>query len=211
MKELYYVGLTLEKDLKMCEFFDMLSKNDDVIILNHGRNCKIHECKYKNNYSTDREDTGRTHIGFEFHYITFYYKGRIYNLEPASYYPFTDENDPGKFNVVPYELIDGWYKKQMGYSTPFESIKDLTKFDPLRVRDVVYQHSIPFTVNRQDFLNIYYKKAGNREKGIYESPHVCYLVPDEKEHKIVRCAKLDREPDGVRKYFDIDMLQGEII
>lgn len=211
MKELYYAGISLEKDLQMCKFFDELAKNDDVIILKHGRDCLIHECKYKNNYSTDREDTGRIHTGFESHYITFYYKGRIYNLEPSSHYPFTDENDPGEFNVVPYELIDGWSKKQIGYCTAFESIKDLSKFDPLRKGDVVYEHTIPFYVNKQDFLNIYYKKAGNREKEVYEAPHICYLVEDTKEHKVVRCAKLDRDEYGVRKYFDIDITRGEII
>ena len=51
MEERFYAGLELEKDLKMCAVFDELQNNNDVIILDHGRNVLINEMRYVNNYS----------------------------------------------------------------------------------------------------------------------------------------------------------------
>lgn len=124
-----YVGYDLNKDIEMCKIFDELKNNPEVIILHHGRNVLINEMKYKDNISNDRISTGKTHIGFDYHYITIYYRGTIFNIEPALYYPFTDINHPGRINAVPYIFIPNNYKQQAGYSFAFNSLKDLEKYE----------------------------------------------------------------------------------
>lgn len=213
MEERFYAGLELEKDLKMCAVFDELQNNNDVIILDHGRNVLVNEMKYVNNYSLDREKTGKTHVGFDFHFITFYYKGRVWTVEPSTYYPFTDDNNPGLINAIPYELIDGWRKKQIGYSQKFESVKDCDNISyHITQKDYkeVYAHNIPFSEDKTNFENILKKSAGFRERSIYEAPHICYFITKTKDRKVIRCSKLNREDDGVRLSFDVDIVNQTI-
>lgn len=208
-KERYYAGIRLEEDLAMCQIYDELEANDDVIILNHDRTALVHEMRYINGYSTDRENTGRTHLGFDFSYITFYYKGRVWSVEPSTYYPFTDDDNPGPINVRPNKLIDGWFTQQEGYATKYEDISscDESKIDRIKLHknERLPLRDIPFTINKAKYESILKTLGGAREKAIYEAPHICYIVEDTKDRKVVRCSKLEREPDGVRLSFDIDM------
>lgn len=204
-KERYYAGIRLQEDLDMCAAYDALSNNNDVIILAHGRDVLVHEMKYVNNYNQDREDTGKTHMGFDFNYITFYYNGRVWNVEPSTYYPFTDENNPGKLTICPRKLIDGWYEEQEGYRRAYVDLSSCDKIDHLRASDKVYAHAIPWKVNKTAFDLIVKNKGGNREKAIFNAPHICYVIQDDESRLVVRCSKLERESDGVRLSFDVDM------
>lgn len=141
---LYYAGLGLKKDLEFCKIFDELKVNKDVKIIRHDRYHLIKEMEYVDSFSLDRIETGKTHIGFEFHFIVFYYKGYVFDVEPASFYPFADENDPGKFNFVCYKKVSKDYEKvtkfqQASYKEKFESIKDidiyLEKHTPIIIKD----------------------------------------------------------------------------
>lgn len=123
MEKRYYAGLALQKDLDMCKVYDDLASNPAVTILRHGRNVEVVEMKYTNTFSSDREDTGKRHVGFDFHYIVIEYRGLEFHIEPASYYPFTDENDPGQINFIVYK--DG---KQSSYSEAYESIADIDRW-----------------------------------------------------------------------------------
>ena len=205
----YYAGHSLKKDLAMCRIYDELEANDDVIILKHDRTALVHEMRYVNGYNMDREDTGETHLGFDFNYIVFYYKGRVWTIEPSTHYPFTDDNNPGPINVIPSKLIDGWFTQQEGYPTKYEDISscDESKIDHIKLHknERLPLRDIPFTIDKAKYERILKTLGGAREKAIYEAPHVCYIVEDTKDHKVVRCSKLEREPDGVRLSFDIDM------
>ena len=208
-KGIYKAGIELEKDLAMCAVFDECDRNDDAIIIAHGRKENIIECEYKNNYSCETVATGKTHVGFAFHYVTVYYRGYIWNIEPSTYYPFTDENHPGQINATPYLLYDGLYKMQCGYAQPFDGLESLripTTESPLKG---VYKN--PLFWNISEFLRVYNEKAGAREKSIYNAPHVCYAIVDNNDHKIIRCAALERDPDGVRRYFDTDVKTWRIV
>lgn len=212
MEELYYAGYKLETDLGLCKIFDELSNNDDVIIIAHGRDTLIHEMRYTNKFSSDMEDTGKTHIGFKYRYIHFYYKGMIYHVEPSS-----PELMVGSlYYYTPYKLIDGWYQNQAGYQTAFKGIKSLDgDYQKIKTNkiDKDISRSIPFYVKKNDFEEILNKKGGFREKDIYSQPHICYGVQKKGEVRpsVIRCTKLERDSDGVRKYFDIDIKIGEII
>lgn len=132
MNKLYYAGIILEEDLGLCEIFDELEQNPLVNIYHHGRDKEIVEMKYVNNYNSDREETGKTHVGFEFHFICFEYKGVRFHIEPASFYPFRDENDPGLYNFIAYVKVGKPYEReqwqQASYSEEYHSITDIDKF-----------------------------------------------------------------------------------
>lgn len=212
MKEKFYVGIQLNKDLGMCEIFDELEKNDNVIILKHGRDTLVHEMKFINNHSNERQDTGKVHIGFDFHYIVFYYKGRIWCIEPSSHYPFTDENDPGLFNACPYKIIDdGWNYQQEGYNMEYKNINSLNQpFDELSIKDVVYPRDATLFASKEKYLQIYNKEKGPREEEIYNAPHICYCIQKNKEHHVIKCSKTKRDSDGIRRSFEIDLITEKI-
>lgn len=204
---LYKAGIALEEDMEMCEAFDEIERNPEAVIIGHGRKVNICECKYKSAFCSDMEKTGREHLGFDFLYIIVYYNGFIWSINPATYYPFTDTNNPGRINATPYLLIDGCAKIQCGYAQPFEGLEKLQTPHRSPLKGVYKQ---PITYYIRDFLRIFESQAGNREKAIYNAPHVCFEVQNDNGHRVIRCAKLEREPDGVREYFEIDTIGGKI-
>lgn len=125
-RKLYYAGLKLEEDLALCKVFDELEANPDVKILSHGRKNEIIECEYDR--WGELKPVGISHLGFEFHYIIIQYGDFVFHIEPATYYPFTDENHPGKINFVPYLIIDHEYIAQCGYSFKYENIQDIDEW-----------------------------------------------------------------------------------
>ena len=175
MKELYYSGIVLEKDLLMCKIYDALEANNNVIILRHGRDTLIHEMKASGKWGENRKDTGRTHLGFSFHFITIFYRGTIFSIEPSSYYPFTDENNPGMINFVAYKT-DGWNRTQESYSIEYQGIQSLDEYlDNNLSKNIkgVPTNSVPFYKQKRDFEKILEKEGGFREKAIYNSAHIC--------------------------------------
>ena len=125
-RKLYYAGLKLEEDLAMCKVFDELEANPDVKILSHGRKNEIIEC------GRDRwgelKETGAKHLGFEYHYINIQYRGFVFSIEPATYYPFTDENHPGPINFVPYLIRDENHIAQCGYAFRYDNIESINEW-----------------------------------------------------------------------------------
>ena len=211
MNELYYAGYRLNQDLGLCKIFDDLEANDDVIIISHGRNVLIHEMEYTDSLSCDRVDTGKTHIGFEYSYIHFYYKGMVYHVEPSS----VELMVGSPYAYVPYRLVEGWYENQAGYPAGYSDLNSLDgKYDKIKSNiDKHISRAIPFYVQKRDFEEVLNKKGGFREKDIYAQPHICYGLDKEGEVQpsVIRCEKLERDEDGVRRYFDIDLKKGEII
>ena len=206
--KLYKAGIELEKDLEMCRIFHTIEGCADAIILSHGRNAEIIEMRYKNNYSSDMEKTGKTHRGFEYEYIYVYYNGYIWNISPSTYYPFTDYNNPGQINATPYLLIEGSKKIQCGYAQPFNGLELLSVPEKTPLKDVYKQ---PISWYLYEFIRIYEAEAGDRERDIFNQPHIIFDVLREKDHKIVRCAALDRDAYGVRVFFDVDVVLGRIV
>lgn len=127
MEKRYYAGSALAKDLEMCKLYDELERDNRFEIVGSGRNVDVVEMEYVNNYSTEKRETGKTHIGFNFYYINVKYKELVLNIEPASYYPFTDENNPATINAVPFVIIGENKRIQSGYSFPARSVEEIIK------------------------------------------------------------------------------------
>lgn len=141
-RKLYYAGLSLEEDLAMCQVFDELEANPDVKILSHGRKNEIIECEYDR--WGELKETGVKHLGFEYHYINIQYRGFVFSIEPAAYYPFTDENYPGPINFVPYLIRDEHHIAQCGYAYRYDSIEDINEWIRKAVPRPFYEHGKVF-------------------------------------------------------------------
>lgn len=123
MKKRYYAGIRLQEDFDMCKVYDELDAIKNVKIIKHGRDAKVIEMKYDNAFSSNRIATGKTHIGFDYNFIIFNYKGLEFHINPSTYYPFTDENYPGKINFTVYK--DG---RQCSYNEKYESFVDIKRW-----------------------------------------------------------------------------------
>lgn len=207
MKKLYYAGIQLEKDLEFCKIFDELEKHDDVILLQHGRDCEIIEQRYIHAFNRERENTGKIHIGFDYFYINFYFQGYVWNLEPAPYYPFTDKSHPAPFCAIPYLVIDDNRLQQCGYAQPYNGVESLRCCAREGLKGT---YSRANTFYKKEFLRIYEAQAGEREKSIYQTPHLLHDVKCGEGRQVVRCVAIERNADGVRPHFDIDIKSGTI-
>ena len=141
-RKLYYAGLSLEEDLAMSKVFDELEANPDVKILTHGRKNEIIECE-RDRWG-ELKELGTTHLGFEFHYINIQYRGFIFSIEPATYYPFTDENSPGPINFVPYLIRDEHHIAQCGYAFAYDTIESINEWIRKAVPRPFYEHGKVF-------------------------------------------------------------------
>lgn len=140
----------------MCAIFDAISTNADAIILRHGRDAKIVEMRYKNDYNLDREPTGREHVGFEFHFITVFYGGYVWNIEPSTFCPFTDVNNPGEIGATPYIFTGDNTIQQCGYTIPFEKLDDLEECRTAPLKGTCPR---PVIQERNEFMKIYQAQA----------------------------------------------------
>lgn len=217
MKKLYYAGLALAKDLEFCKILKEVENTKGVFILSKPEEHEVIEMKYKNAYNAEREETGKTHIGFEYHYITFLYKGLIFSVNPASYYPFTDENNPGQWNFVGYQLTTPGTKQQASYSIKFESIKSIDDYickHTFKALKGTNKQNIDIHIHyniEQQIKNIVNRSGGNREKEIYNSG--CFFHRTEtwnNEHKVIDVLSVTPESDGYFSGFAVDIVTGNI-
>lgn len=140
--KLYYAGLKLEEDIAMCKVFDELEANPDVKILSHGRNTEIIECKQDR--WGELKPVGTSHLGFEYHYINIQYRGFVFSIEPAAYYPFTDVNHPGAINFVPYLIRDEHHIAQCGYAFAYDGIESINEWIRTANPRPFYEHGKVF-------------------------------------------------------------------
>jgi hypothetical protein len=216
-KKLYLAGISLEKDLEFCEILKEIENTKGVYILSKPEECTVIEMKYKNAFSSEREPTGKEHIGYEYHYITFLYKGLVFSLNPSSYYPFTDENDPGRWNFVVYLLTTPTTKQQTTYSIAYENFKSIDNyinnknFKVLKGTNNQYI-TLGVTSNTETQIkNIVNKKGGYREKEIYNNG--CFFEKGEtwnSEHKVINVLNVYPDADGYRGGFAVDIVTGDI-
>lgn len=217
MKKLYYAGIALQKDLEFCEILKEVENTKGVYILNKPEEYEIIETRYKNAYSHEKEETGQTHIGYDYHYITFLYNGLVFSIDAASHYPFTDINDPGQWNFTVYQLTTPGTKQQVSYKKQYEnfgSIKEYIKnhatFKPLKGTNK--QHidiHVHYMFERQ-IKQIVDTRGGNREKEIFKR---CFFDRSEtwnNEHKVVNVLSIYPDVDGYRAGFAVDLVTGNI-
>ena len=65
---------------------------------------------------------------YDFNFVTFEYIGKIWYIQASPYYPFTDENYPGKFNFTPYEKRGNNKYQQNDYPQAYNGPDSLRNF-----------------------------------------------------------------------------------
>jgi hypothetical protein len=217
-KKLYYAGIALQKDLEFCEILKEVENTRGVYILSKPEEHEVIEMKYIKGFSNEREATGKTHTGYDYHYITFLYNGLVFSINAATYYPFTDTNDPGRWNFVVYELTTPATKTQATYSIKYEDFNSINKFidthkiiKPLRGcnKQNIDIH-IHYGIEKQ-IKQIVNSCGGYREKEIYNNG--CFFDRAEtwnNEHKVINVLSILPDEDGYRSGFAVDLITGDI-
>lgn len=216
MEERYYCGLQLAKDLEFCAYMQELQDNPAVYIINEGKRVLVHEMEYKDDgwrVTGDRIDTGRTHIGYDLHYVTFLYGGSLFYMQAGTCYPFIDENEPGAFIYVPYRLTSPATKQQMDYYLAYSGISSLQLHSagrPLRPRDAAQGICPGFRPESVRIVaEVVRDLGGCRENTIWADGKGCIMLPTETwndEHKVVRMVSLHHDADGHRDTFEVDLV-----
>lgn len=213
MKKLYYAGLALEKDLEFCEIVKEIKNKQGVYILSEPEQFEVIEMRYKSAFNSEREETEKKHIGYNYHYITFLYNGIIFTVDGSTYYPFTDTNHPGKWNFRIYKLITPATKTQCTYNIKYEDFNSIKKYidihktvTPLKGCNTqnidLYIHS---GVEKQ-VKQIVKTCGGYREKEIYNNG--CFFDRSEtwnNEHKVINVLSIFPDADGYRSGFAVDI------
>ncbi len=222
MKELFYQGMRLEEDFEMIKYLQEVQKNPEALVLEVPEEHLIHEMEYVNNYNHDRRDTGRTHIGYDYHYFTFFYKGFVIYVSSGMFYPFTDENYPGRYNFVLYARVDLCHKRQLTYNIAYEGLHSVDAWlggkrrrgDFIRKidrKDLPNQcvHIGVCSEMQRNIKSIVEKYGGYREKNVFkQSPFLLRTGTWSNEHRVVHVVSSVAEPDGHRDSFDCDVVTG---
>ena len=220
MKERYYNDITLEKDLKFCEYMQELEENPEVIILQTGEKVLVHEMKTdpRYGYSRPRIDTGRTHVGFDTQWVYFYYRGIVWYVQPSAYYPFTDDNYPGMFNFIPHLRVDRMRCGQSDYFHPYYGLSSIDDYCPSRGRGHRTLAGVDFKIpnwnlpydTESKISGILAKHGGYREREIWDDPVVVRAETWNDEHKVVDVYAARLDEDGHRDRFSVDLVTGTI-
>ncbi len=216
MKKLYYAGMALEKDLQFCKILKEVESSKETFILSVPKQCEVIEMKYTGRGS-ERVETGNKHIGYEYHYITFLYKGLVISLNPSPYYPFVDVNNPGVWNFNIYLLTTPATKQQASYSVEYKNLKSIddyistNNFKVLSGTNKQYIY-LGVTNNVEKIINsVVNSKGGNREKEIYING--CFFHKSETwndSHKVINVLSIKPEEDGYFPGFAVDIVTGDI-
>lgn len=221
MKELFYSGVMLQKDLEFCDIIRELKKNPQVLLLTCPEKRVIHhmECEMKGHSSVCHR-TGKAHIGYATYYVTFMYRGYIFCIQSSTHYPFTDENYPGRFNFIAYERVGMEKKLQCSYFEKYEDLASIREWiSHHKKRSIRYAsvlHIDPYIESRHTsrICEIVDRNGGFREKKILDSFPV-FLKSEtwNDDHKVVRVITGDESSystDGHRDSFDFDLVTNKI-
>lgn len=220
MKERYYSDLALAKDLQFCKYMEELRSNPEVVIIHEAEKFLVHEMETdpRHGYSRPRIDTGKTHIGYDLHFVFFYYRGKIWYMQPGEHYPFTDGNHPGEFNFIPYVRSGKTFSIQADYYNAYTGIASLDEYKPHGHNGLFGIKGTParqidwrLPYNTESLIDTaVHVRGGYRERSIWEDPVVVRAETWNNEHKVVNvyAAKLDE--DGHRDSFAVDLVTGSI-
>lgn len=220
MKERYYAGIALEKDLQFCAYMDELRQDPRVFIINEGERVLVHETEYTVGYlgKPRQVDTGRTHMGYASHYVTFLFGNFVIYMQASDHYPFTDDNYPGAFNFIPYAIISPSKRAQADYYLAYAGISSVEAYcAKYATARLCFPHrSIDFGVHDKHeriIAAIVNRLGGYREKAIWGNGGNCIILREETwnaEHQVMRVISRQHDADGHRDAFEVDLVCGKI-
>lgn len=223
MKERFYFGRTLNKDLEFCEIMKELQGNMWVYILSMPEQILVHECVCDSRCASKIHDTGKTHIGYESHYVTFLYRNAIFYVQASYYYPFVDDDYPGRFCFTCYQRSGLASMIQRSYPEAYEGIVSIRSWlDHRRMQKIpdVPVKRIDLHIGESYASRVYMaveRDGGIREKEILASSPILRKSDTwNHEHQVIHViggnegSILMMDLDGHRKSFDFDIITKRI-
>lgn len=214
MKEVFYGSIALQKDLEFCEIMRELHKNPGVLLLSEPEYAIVHEMK---NVSGVLKNAGKQHIGYLSHYVTFFYRGFLFYVQPATYYPFTDVNHPGRFCFMSYRRVGLAEKIQCSYFEAYDSLKSIVRWadaHSARHIDEVMSRRIDGRISENDAIRIRHfvgSLGGERERSIiHKAPLFLSTETWNDEHRVVTVISDKSDSDGHRDSFGFDIVTNRI-
>lgn len=148
----------------------------------------------------------------EYQYISFVYDGKLYYIQAATYYPFTDENHLGKWNFI-VSSIDGINtKSQRTYYHAYDGVDSLKSYKWYN-KPLTSAQKIDVLLNNYECIvkQVVVKNGGYREKAIIKNG--AFMVKGEtwnNEHKVIEILSIIPDADGYRDGFQVDCVTGSI-
>ena len=188
MEKRYYAGFRLAKDLDFVQLVKEIRNNDEIKVKVLPELFEIVEMEYiyttnEQGYNPHRVDTGKTHIGYDFTYITIEYKDNYYYIQ------YQDLG--GLFEVTGYKKVSPLKKQQATYSMTFDCYADLLD---IMNKQPIYKNTLSKTHEQQLYLlewSDMKQKAGDREKNIMENLEDIYTTQHDKSGHVLHLVAKD--------------------
>ena len=209
MKELFYNGIQYRKSEEFCQIVRELEGSPYVLLLSNPEKAVIH---LRSGWNPKLE----THVGYASHYVKFLYCGHVFYVQGSDYYPFTDENYPGRFNFIAYERIGRTRAVQRSYYEKYESLESVRKWmkSPFQRIKGVTPTEMGLRIREQQAASIDSRVrsiGGARETAVLDANPV-FLQSEtwNDDHKVVHVIAGKGDDSGHWDGFDFDLVTRQI-
>lgn len=205
MKDWFYDRIKYEEDLEFCEIMHELEQSPCVLLLSDPEMAKIHLRR-----------TEEMHIGYDRHYVKFLYCGHVFYVQSSDYYPFTDENYPGRFNFIAYERIGRTRAVQRSYYEKYENLESVRKWmkSPFQRIKGVTPTEMGLRIREQQAASIDSRVrsiGGARETAVLDAnPMFLQSETWNDDHKVVHVIAGKGDDSGHWDGFDFDLVTRQI-
>lgn len=147
-----------------------------------------------------------------FNYITFVYEGYLFYIQSSTYYPFTDENYPGKWVYVVSAITGINEKAQISYYEEYKGFESLVINRP-HAKALTHGQKINVLLNNAEYIckKVMAKHGSAREwefirKGAFMAKGSTW----NDDHKVINILSTKADPDGYFPGFQIDIVTESI-
>ena len=183
MEKRYYAGFRLAKDLDFVQLVKEIRSNPELKVKQLPELFTIVEMEYINAWNSERKETGRTHAGYDFTYITIEYKNNYYYIQHADL--------SSHFEVTGYIKVSPLEKQQATYSMNFQNyddLMDIIKKQPLYTRPLSKTHTQRIYLLE---LSDMQRKAGSRETAIINNLKDIYYTQHDASGNVIHLEAID--------------------
>lgn len=147
-----------------------------------------------------------------YNYVKFVYEGYLFYIQSSAYYPFTDENYPGKWVYVVSEITGINEQAQITYYEAYTGFDSL-KLPRSRSKRLTQGQKIDVLMNNAEYIckQVIATKAGAREREfVRNGAFMAKGSTWNDEHKVVEILRTKADPDGYFPGFQIDIVTRSI-
>ena len=209
MQNLYLAGIQLEKRKEFNSIVADLETRNDVYIVALPEKHNIIEMEYTGK-NHERVETGNTLEGYDFCYVTFLYGGKLITVQPSNYYPFTDINNPAKWNYIVYDVVGLNQKAQRTYDIKYDGVDSIN----VNIKEIHTDRKQYIDISNNNYMKVIKevvnKYGGYREKEVIKSAIIEKGDTWNDDHKVVNVLCTNIESDGYMSGFAVDLVTKSI-